>query len=305
MVGTALAVAAAVSYGVTIVCNRELATRGFGPTASLSVRFGVAALATFLVLLAARRPLLPAPGERWRPLALGAIGYAVESALFYSALERGTAAAVALLFYAYPAIVAVIELASGRLRPSPRLLGALALSVGGTVLIVVAGSRVEIAVMGVVLALSAAASFAVYLLVSSRVVPKTDSLTNGAWVALGASLSLTIAGLATGGLRAPGSSWWLMLINGVATGSAFTLLFAALKRMGASRTAIVMTMEAFSAVVLGALLLGERLGPLQAAGGAAILGATVLISSARAARSESTDVEREAGSDMPVEAQTP
>lgn len=283
MGGPLLAVVAAVSYGITIVCNRELATRGFGPSASLSVRFGVAALVTFAVLLVVRRPVLPAPGERWRPLLLGVIGYAVESALFYSALEEGTAAAVALLFYAYPAIVAVIEVALRILRPSPRLFAALALSVTGTALIVGAGEEVTISTEGVVFALAAALSFSAYLLVSSRAIRRTDSLTSGAWVAAGAALSLTVHGLATSSLRAPGESWWLMLINGLATASAFCLLFAALKRMGASQTAIVMTMEAFSAVVLGALLLDETLGLLQAVGGMAILGATVMIAVARRA----------------------
>lgn len=279
--GTALAVAAAVSYGITIVCNRELATRGFGPLATLSVRFGTAGLALLAVLVVARRPLLPAPGERWRALALGMAGYAIESVLFYLAIQRGTAAAVALLFYSYPAIVAVLEVALGRVRPSPRLAIALALSVTGTVLIVATAGRVEIQRAGVGFALAAAASFALYLLVSSNATPRTDSLTTGAWVALGAALSIGTAGALSGNLRSPGSSWWLMLVNGIATGAAFALLFAALKRMGASRTAIVMTMEAFAAVVLGALLLGERLRLPQAAGGAAILAATVLISSAR------------------------
>src|SRR5687768_10069211 len=133
-----LGVAAAVSYGVTIVCNRELATRGFGPAASLSVRFGLAGALLLAVLVGTRRPLLPAPGERWRALALGLVGYAVESVLFYSAIERGTAAAVALLFYSYPAMVAVLELALGRLRLDARITAALALSVSGTLLIVAA-----------------------------------------------------------------------------------------------------------------------------------------------------------------------
>ena len=271
------------SYGVTIVCNRELALRGFGPAASLSVRFAIAAAVAFFIIGLARRPLMPAPGERWRVLALGVGGYAAESALFYSGLQRGTAAAVALLFYAYPAMVAIVELAAGVVRPTVRLLGALALSVAGTILVVAAGERVAITPMGVFFALASSAAFAAYLLISARAVRATDSLTTGAWVALGASLSLTTFGALTGGLRWPGPSLWLMTVNGVATASAFTLLFAALKRMGASRTAIVMTMEAFSAVVLGALLLGERLRPLQAVGGAGILVAAVLISTTRRA----------------------
>lgn len=272
------------SYGVTIVCNRTLAKHGFGPQATLSIRFGVSAAVLFGLLALLRRPLLPVAGERLRPLLLGAIGYALESSLFYSALQRGTAAAVALLFYVYPAVVTVAELSVGRIRATRRLLGALALSVAGTALIVVTGADVSISAAGVVFALASALSFAAYLLVSGRAVLRTDPMVNGAWVAAGASLSLTVQGLATGGLRAPGDDAWLMLLNGLATAAAFSLMFAALGRLGPSRTAVVMTLEALSAVVLGALLLGEVIGPVQLAGGAAILAATVLISRTKTER---------------------
>ncbi|HEX2851124.1 MAG TPA: DMT family transporter [Acidimicrobiales bacterium] len=276
--GTLLAAASAVSYGVTIVVNRELATRGFGPEATLSFRFGIAAVATGVLLAALRRPLLPAPGERGRVLLLGAVGYATESALFYSALQRGSAAAVALVFYSYPGVVAAIEIGVRAVRPSGRLLGALAVSIAGTALVVATGRGVEITGAGAVLAMGAALSYAVYVLAGSRVVTRTEPLTTGAWVALGACLSLTALGVVGGSLRAPGSAWWLLLLDGLATASAFCLLFAALRRLGATRTSVVMTLEALSAVVLGAAFLGERLGGPQLAGGAAILAAAAAIS---------------------------
>jgi drug/metabolite transporter (DMT)-like permease len=281
--GTLLAAAGAVSYGLTIICNRRLALHGFGPQATLSVRFGVSALVLFGLLALRRRPLWPEPGERLRPLLLGAIGYAVESSLFYSALQRGTAAAVALLFYVYPAIVTVLELVRREVAFSLRLLAAVVLSVGGVAVIVVTGGEVAISGAGVLFALGSAVSFSIYLLVSRRAVTRTDPMVNAAWVAFGASLSLTVTGLASGALRAPGGDWWVMLANGVATASAFSLLFAALARLGASRTAVVMTLEALSGVVLAAVLLGETIGLVQLAGGAAILAATVLISTGRAA----------------------
>lgn len=240
----------------------------------------MSSLALFALLAALRRPLVPLPGERLRPLLLGAIGYALESALFYAALQRGTAAAVALLFYVYPALVTVLEIVLGRARLHPRLAMALTLSAGGTAAVAVAGGDVDISRAGIVLALGSAASFAVYLMASGRAVTRTDPMVNGAWVAAGASLSLGAQGLVTGGLRSPGADWLLMLGNGLATAAAFTLLFAALARLGPSRTAVVMTLEAFSAVVLGAVLLGETIGPIQLLGGAGILAAVLLISAA-------------------------
>jgi drug/metabolite transporter (DMT)-like permease len=258
-----------------------LAERGFAPQASLSVRFAVSAGTLFLILAALRRRMRPAPGEWVRALLLGGVGYATESTLFYSALQRGSATAVALLFYVYPAVVTVFELALRTVRASVRLFGAMALSLAGTAVIVSAAGGIDIRPAGIACALGSATVFSVYLLVSARVVTRTDALVTGAWVALGAAVSMTAQGLVVGTLRSPGGSWWLMVTCGLATASAFSLVFAALKHLGASRTAVVMTLEALSAVVLGALLLSERMGGRQVAGGAAILAGTVLISTAK------------------------
>jgi drug/metabolite transporter (DMT)-like permease len=182
----------------------------------------------------------------------------------------------------YPALVTVAELSMGRLRPTRRLLGALALSIAGSAVIVIAGEDVAITPAGIAFALGSALSFAIYLLVSGRAVARTDPMVNGAWVALGAAASLATQGLLAGGLRNPGPDTWLMVVNGVATASAFALLFAALGRLGPSRTAVVMTLEALSSVVLAAVLLGESVGAVQLVGGAAVLAATVLISRTKA-----------------------
>jgi drug/metabolite transporter (DMT)-like permease len=63
-------------------------------------------------------------------------------------------------------------------------------------------------------------------------------------------------------------------------------MFVALARLGAGRTSVVMTLEAFFAVVLGAALLGEHLAVGQVVGGMAILAATAVIALTRAERGE-------------------
>jgi drug/metabolite transporter (DMT)-like permease len=267
---------AALSYGFTIVIGRHLAEDGFHAATVLGVRFSSAGVLLLLLLVALRRPLRPPPGERVRVMLLGMLGYAVESSFFFMALERGSASAVALLFYAYPAIVALLGLAMGR-RIGARIGGAIALSAAGTALVVAAGGDVHVSGPGVALALSSAASFAVYLIVSHRVAPRTDALTTATWVALGAGLSFVTAGVVTGAFQAIDGHLPLMLANGVATASAFSFMFAGLQRLGPAPTAVVMTLEALFAIVLAGLFLGESLGPLQLLGGAAILGATILI----------------------------
>jgi drug/metabolite transporter (DMT)-like permease len=272
--------ASALSFGVTIVVNRSLATTSLGVSTVLGVRFAIAAVLLLAVLVVKRAPLLPARGERVRVVLLGAVGYMLEATLFFMGLERGTTAAVSLLFYSYPAIVTLLEIAAGWEALVGSNLLALALSAGGVAVVVAAGTDVSITTAGVVFSLLGAACFAVYLLASDRLVRSTDSLTTGAWVAAGASASFLMRGALTGTLRAPGPHLGALVLDGVATASAFVLLFAALRQLGPTRTSVVMTLEALFAIVLAAVFLGEGMRPLQLAGGAAILAATVLMARA-------------------------
>jgi drug/metabolite transporter (DMT)-like permease len=275
--GVLLAAGSAVSFGVTVVAGRSLATSDIDPATALGFRFTVAAAVVAAVLVVRRVPLLPASGERLAIVLLGAVLYTGQATLFYLGLQRGTAAATALLFYAYPAIVTVIELAVGWVSPSGRNLLALGLSAIGTVLVVASGDRVSISGTGALLALGAAAIFALYLLGSSRFVARSNAVTQAGWVAVAAAVTSLARAVLTHGVSVPAGDWPALAVYGTATASAFALLFMALPRLGPSRLAVVMTLEAFSAVVLGALFLGESLTVVQAAGGAAILAATATV----------------------------
>lgn len=269
--------AAAFCYGVTVAVNRSLARSGASADAVLGIRFAVAAAFLFVLLVVARRPLLPPRGERWRVPLLGAVGYGFQATLFYLALERGTTAAVGLLFYTYPPMVVLLELAAGWSPLDRRRLLAVSLSVLGAVLVVATGGNVAITATGVVLALGAAMCFGTYLLTSERLVRLTDAMTTGAWVALGATLSTSTRALLRGGFEVRGEEVFDLVGLGVATSGAFALMFVALRTLGAGPTAVVMTLEAVFAVVLAALFLDEAVGEGQLAGGACILVAAVLI----------------------------
>jgi drug/metabolite transporter (DMT)-like permease len=274
-----LALGSASAYGVTVVFGRDLAEAGLGAPTTLGIRFGIGSLVLFTVLLATGRSPVPARGERVAAFLLGAVGYAVESSFFFLGLERGTAAAVALLFYAFPAMVLGFEWVTGAVRMNRRLACGVALSMTGVIVVVATGGNVDISPTGVVFALLAALSFSIYLLASGRLVRRTDPVVNAAWVSGGASLSLLTRGLVTSSLRSPEGHLPALACNGLANAAAFGLMFAALQRIGPTRTAVVMTFEAFASAGLAAIFLGESLGPGQAVGGAAIIAGAVIVTS--------------------------
>jgi drug/metabolite transporter (DMT)-like permease len=224
-----------------------------------------------------RAPLVPVRGERLAVFLLGAVGYATESTFFFLGLERGTAAAVGLIFYSYPAMVAGAELVVGSTRPSASLFGAVVLSIVGTAVVIATGEDVSITTGGVVFSLLAAATFTVYFLSGHRLARRTDAVVNAAWVSLGASLSILARGALTGSLDVPGTRVTQLVTYGIANAFAFGCMFGALRRLGPTRTAVILTFEVVATVVLAALFLDETLRALQLVGGAAIAVGAVLV----------------------------
>ena len=108
-------------------------------------------------------------------------------------LERGTAAAVALIFYAYPAVIALVETVTGAIRLRARTVAALVLSISGSAIVAVGGGEVAITTTGVLLVCGSIVMFSTYALVSHRVVPRTDSLTAATWTAIGAPIAVHVA----------------------------------------------------------------------------------------------------------------
>jgi drug/metabolite transporter (DMT)-like permease len=273
----ALGAAGAFAFGCTILFSRTVARDHLPPPVALGIRFGVAGLLLLGVLALTGRPLLPPPGERLFAFGLGFIVYSVESTCFYSALEHGTAAAVALIFYAYPAVIALAEVALGVTRWRARTLLALALAVSGSALVAVGGGSLAITAAGVAFVGASIVMFSTYVLVSDRILVRTDSITAATWTAIGASLGTAASGLARGQLEVPsGHAFGLLCANGLATATAFTLFFVVLGRIGATRTAIVMALEAVTGIVLTAIFLGESVRPIVALGGVAVLAGAVI-----------------------------
>jgi drug/metabolite transporter (DMT)-like permease len=287
VVGVGLAAVGAVAYGIATVIGRALAASGVDSATALGIRFSVAAIILAVLIWLRGAPFRPVIGE-WLPIVLlGAIGYTLESTLFYLSLRHGTAAACILLFYAYPAIVTVIELARGREQITKPTAGALLLSVVGTASVVAVGRDVSISATGIILALAAATAYGLYLVVGRSVRRQTDSMTAACWVAVGAAAASLMRGVVGGTLQIPTGHLVQIVGYGAVTAAAFALTFAALARIGATQTAVVMTLEAAATVLLAGLVLGEGISSAQALGGVAILtAATVIARSHRRERAQ-------------------
>ena len=283
MRGAGLCLLSAAAFGTLGIFGRLASHAGANTATTLLVRFGLAALVFAAVLLRT---------GRWRALrglsrrvvltglALGAAGYSLQSGLYFAAIGRLDVSLVALLLYTYPAFVTIAALALGRLAPSPRIAAALTLASAGLVLVLVAAGTGAFDVTGALMAIGASLTYTTYILVSDGIVGAVDPFALALLVLTGATVSFSVAGLATGSIdfALPAEAWlWLVLIALVSTVVAVSAFFAGLRRVGPSEAAILSTFEPPVTVALAFAVLGERLSVVQLAGGALVLAAVVLL----------------------------
>jgi len=275
--GGLLVILASLQFGIVVVLGKLAQRSGIAVFSMLAVRFGIAAVAIAILLLALRQTLLAVPSERWWLVGLGVLGYSVESALFFFALRHGEAAAVTLLFFTYPVFVALAWVALGRGVPSALIWVALVCAVIGSALVIAFSGRLAISPIGVVFAVGSALSFTAYLLVLDHTVRRTDPLVASMWIAGWASVALLVYALATGGSwETSGATTWLQMAGmGVCTAGAFVCLFTGLKRLGPVRTSIIAAAEPLATTVLAWAILGEQIHPAMAVGGVLILAGAI------------------------------
>jgi drug/metabolite transporter (DMT)-like permease len=280
-----LAAAASLQFGVIVVVGKRVLERGMTVESMLAFRFSVAASLLVLVLVALRRPVLAAAGERVGTAALAVFGYGVEATFFFTAARHGTAAAVTLLFFTYPVFVTIGAWFVGRGAPARLTVAALVLALVGAGIVAGTGAGLSVETTGVVFALAAALTYSAYLLGADAVLRRTHPLTSAMWISAGASIGLFVFSTVSGRYTSPTSAadWWSLLAMGAASAGAFVCLMGALQRIGAVRTAIVSATEPLSAALLGYVFLDEAVDAGTAIGGGLILVAAVMASLARAA----------------------
>ena len=271
--GLALAGIAAVAFG-TLAISAKLGYRaGSAVLPLLVVRFSVATALVALFHLLTRRSLAVPRPVMWRLLILGGIGYSLETALFFAALERAPAGVVALIFYSYPMWTVILGFLT-KLEPFRwKLVGALVLgSVGVAIVFTPEGGGLA----GPLFALGAAVAVAAYFILMQVALRDVDASPAAFWTSAGAAITTALAWLV---LREPLPTGAIgpALALGGASALAFTMLYAAIVRIGSARSAVAAMLEPIATLILAALLLDEELTTRVLIGAAFVVSALPIL----------------------------
>lgn len=271
--GIALASVAAVAFG-TLAISAKFAYRADSTVLPLlTVRFVGATVLIAAFHLATGRSLGVRRDVMWRLLILGGIGYGLETALFFAALERAPAGVVALIFYSYPLWTVVTGFLT-KLEPFKwKLVGALVI---GSIGVAVVFSPESGGWAGPLFALGAAVAVALYFVLMQIVLRDVDASPAAFWTSAGAAVTTTAAWLVA---RDPLPSDAVVPALALAGASAFAFvtLYAAIMRIGSSRAAVAAMVEPIATIVLAAILLDEEVTTRVVVGAALVLSALPLL----------------------------
>ena len=253
---------AAVLFGTTFVMVKD-AVADVGPVPFLAVRFLVGAVA--MAPFAAREPRTPGV---WRAGALcGAVllaGYVLQTV----GLQYTTSSVSAFVTYLLVVMVPVISAFTLRKVPTaPTIAGVVLATVG---LFLLTGQGVHLG-KGELLTLGCALSFAVHIVLLSYFAPRFGTAELNGVQLLVVGFGCLVPGFFLGGYHFTGRAWLAALYTGVAvSGAALGLQLWGQRRVGPTRTSLLLMIEPVSAAGLG-YAVGDRLGVGGAIGAALIL----------------------------------
>jgi drug/metabolite transporter (DMT)-like permease len=215
-------------------------------------------------------------------LGLGSAGYFLGSLAYLGAVTTIPVSLAGLLLYLYPAIATVLAVWVGRERLTRALAAGLLLALAG-VAVTLGLPALEAArepdARGIALVLSSAMLYAAYIVGSERALHGVHSVVAMAYIASGASVSyLVLTAVTETFTGAIGQGWlWIAAMAVVSTVVAAGMFLAAIRRLGPSRAATLSTVEPLLTVIFAAIVLGERLEPVQLLGGVIILAGVLIV----------------------------
>lgn len=285
-----LLIGAAFLFGANHVAARVAFDHGLDVATAVTVR----SLCTALVVAALvpwRSAALQLSARQWKAMVAIALLVALQSITLYAAVARIPVGLALLTFNLYSLSAVLWSRLLYGARPEAAVLRALpviflglglALDVTGAASGLDMGAHWARIGAGVALALAAAFSFGLVLALTQHEVGSLDGrlrtlITLGAVGALALVMTQVQGGMHWPDRQASSAGWWGLILLTVFYGSAFTLMFTILPRLGVVGNSPIMNIEPVAALLMAWALLDQALAPVQWLGALVVVGAVIAL----------------------------
>jgi drug/metabolite transporter (DMT)-like permease len=270
----------ATGFGAMAIFGKVAFASGASTTTVLFLRF-LSAGGLMVALMAILRLAWPRGRDLYILIAMGALGYAGQSFLFFSALHHATAGLTGLLLYLHPSLVIIGSAAIGRRQLTcTKVLLALGSLLG---ILLTVSDGLAGTPTGITFGIGAALVYTVYILVGEKVTSRTGAISAGCVIMLSAATVFGIAMALKGPCFPKEPIGWLAVasIALFSTLMPIVFFFAGMRRVGAGDASTLSTLEPVVILLLAYFFLGEILGPVQTLGAAMVIAAVIILTRIR------------------------
>ncbi len=277
----------ALMMGANHVAARIAFNNGVDVATAVVFRSTVTAL-VIVAILAAQGVRVKFTARHKRMLPVIGLLIGVQSLCLYSAVARLPVALALLAFNTYPIWTAVWSWAIYRHRPArPLLIAMPVILVGLALALDVFGAASGLGAQGqwtrigagVAFALTAAATFGLALVITQHEVGDVDGRVRTATTMTLAGLVALVMVVSQGGFHLPQApaGWAGLATLTFLYGTAFTIMFTVLPRLGVVGNSAIMNVEPVFALALAWLILGQTIAPVQVLGALIVVGAVMVL----------------------------
>src|SRR5213078_3717227 len=225
----------------------------------------------------------PAGFSGWRPfIAIGLLNNVLPFSLIVVGQTYIPGGLASILNATTPLFTVVVMAVAGEEELSARRIAGVVAGLIGVVILHGDGFGLESGQgLGILLCLAAAFSYGLSALLARRLLSNSPPLGTATFQMLASAAMMTVvAGFVERPwlLPIPGPSTWLAVIGlaGLSTALAYIVFFQILRRSGATNVMLVTLLIPVTAILLGYLVLGEKISPREIAG-ALVIGSALLL----------------------------
>lgn len=276
--GYVLAVAQAVLYASMGVFAKFLYNTGLNPQQVTIMRFvpTTVILAVFILVLRkgkvfSRTPMVYVQG----------IFFAASAYLYMLAVDELTAGLTTVIFYSYPAVVAIMAVFAFHERFALRTFLALVFALAGIVFIsgILSAETIQLSPLGLAYGIGSCLAFAIYSVLGQATVKKEGQLTISFTMSAISSIMMLVLYPAQFPtlLQMDAMQWAICIVMAIlCTAMPIPMLLAAIKRIGATKASLIGISETPFSLLLAFLVLGEVLTVFQGIGSVLIVASIVV-----------------------------
>ncbi|MBT4671433.1 MAG: DMT family transporter [Rhodospirillaceae bacterium] len=271
-----LSLLAAIGYALNSSLAAVSYSHGASPLSVLTTRTIVGALGLYLILKIKKIPLKLSVRDMAAAAGLG-VFFTLSAFSILSAFQFIPVALAVLIFYLFPLLTAIGAWAFFRQPLRPLFVAMLIVALVGLALALNTGAD-GLDIKGVLWAAAGAVVVACFMLLNGKLVQGKDARPYALAILSSAAVMFVIASLIVGEFPLPETGTGLAAFFGVAAAhaSAFTVMFIALSMVGPVRVSLFLNFEPVATIILGVLLLGQVLAPLQLAGAGIVIAAVII-----------------------------